>query len=166
MNASFTSMTLPSDYKKNVVEMKRALRAQIGDVDALFRQVCQKIETEIAAAREEERRNGSAWPVLRQEDVAAGNVTPAQIAQIKRRGCLVVKQTFRRDDALAMDQSMLHYLDKNHFDEIYRGPGDNFFGSLEASRPEIYPIYWSKAQMEARQSSEIAAVQSLSLIHI
>ncbi|KAF0860859.1 MAG: DUF1479 domain-containing protein [Mixta calida] len=160
MNASFTSMTLPSDYKKNVVEMKRALRAQIGDVDALFRQVCQKIETEIAAAREEERRNGSAWPVLRQEDVAAGNVTPAQIAQIKRRGCLVVKQTFRRDDALAMDQSMLHYLDKNHFDEIYRGPGDNFFGSLEASRPEIYPIYWSKAQMEARQSSEIAAVQS------
>jgi hypothetical protein len=38
--------------------------------------------------------------------------------------------------------------------------GDNFFGSLDASRPEIYPIYWSQSQMQARQSDEMAAVQS------
>lgn len=55
---------------------------------------------------------------------------------------------------------MLDYLDRNHFDDVYRGPGDTFFGSLEASRPEIYPIYWSQAQMQARQSDEMAAVQS------
>ena len=52
---------------------------------------------------------------------------------------------------------MLDYLDRNHFDEVYKGPGDSFFGSLEASRPEIYPIYWSQAQMQARQSEEMAA---------
>jgi hypothetical protein len=34
---------------------------------------------------------------------------------------------------------MLEYLDLNHFDDVYKGPGDSFFGSLEASRPEIYP---------------------------
>ncbi len=55
---------------------------------------------------------------------------------------------------------MLDYLDLNRFDELYRGPGDSFFGSLAASRPEIYPIYWSRAQMEARQSDEMATVQS------
>ena len=55
---------------------------------------------------------------------------------------------------------MLEYLDRNHFDDVYKGPGDTFFGSLEASRPEIYPIYWSQAQMQARQSDEMAAVQS------
>ena len=32
---------------------------------------------------------------------------------------------------------MLDYLDHNHFDDIYKGPGDNFFGTLSASRPEI-----------------------------
>lgn len=55
---------------------------------------------------------------------------------------------------------MLEYLDRNHFDDVYKGPGDSFFGSLEASRPEIYPIYWSPSQMQARQSDEMAAVQS------
>ncbi|YCI31415.1 DUF1479 domain-containing protein [Erwinia sp. PK3-005] len=160
MSTSFTSVTLPDDYKKNIVEMKRAMRAQIGDVDGLFRQVCDKIEREIAAARAEEKANGSAWPEVSYEDLAAGKVSAQQIAHIKRRGCLVVRQTFTRDHALAMDQSMLDYLDENHFDEVYRGPGDNFFGSLEASRPEIYPIYWSKAQMEARQSQQMATTQT------
>ncbi|QHM70017.1 DUF1479 domain-containing protein [Mixta intestinalis] len=160
MSTSFTSLTLPADYKENIVAMKRAMRAQIGDVEGLFRQVCQKIETELAAARAEESKNGTAWPIVQQRDLAAGKITDEQIAQIKRRGCLVVRQTFAREEALEMDRSMLNYLDENQFDEVYRGPGDNFFGSLTASRPEIYPIYWSKAQMEARQSSEIATVQS------
>ncbi|HDI6069713.1 TPA: DUF1479 family protein, partial [Escherichia coli] len=34
------------------------------------------------------------------------------------------------------------------------------FGTLSASRPEIYPIYWSQAQMQARQSEEMANAQS------
>lgn len=160
MDNRFTSTTLPVDYKKNIIEMKKQLRAQIGDVEGLFRQVCEKIETEIAAARAEEAANGTAWPQISWSELAEGRVSDAQIAQVKRRGCLVVRQTFERDDALAMDKSMLHYLDENNFDEVYRGPGDNFFGSLDASRPEIYPIYWSAAQMEARQSEEIDTVQS------
>ena len=41
----------------------------------------------------------------------------------------------------------------------YRGPGDDFFGSV-GSRPEIYPIYWSPAQMQARQSDRMARVQA------
>lgn len=151
---------LPEDYKQQIIEVKQKLRSQIGDVQGLFDQVCSKIESEIAAAREEERTQGSAWPEIEWSDLAAGRGSDALIAQVKRRGCLVVRGTFGRDAALAMDESMLSYLDNNHFDDVYRGPGDNFFGSLEASRPEIYPIYWSKAQMDARQSQEIGAVQS------
>lgn len=80
--------------------------------------------------------------------------------EIKRRGCAVIKDHFPREQALAWDRAMLDYLDANHFDDVYKGPGDSFFGSLEASRPEIYPIYWSQAQMQARQSDNMAAVQS------
>jgi hypothetical protein len=46
----------------------------------------------------------------------------------------------------------------NRFFENYRGPGDDFFGSV-GSKPEIYPIYWSQAQMQARQSDRMATVQ-------
>ena len=160
MENTFTSTTLPHDPAQHIRAMKRVLREQIGDVDALFDQVCQKIEAEIAAAKNDEQQAGTAWPILDYADIAAGNVSNESIARIMRRGCLVVRQQFPREQALAWDQSMLDYLDKNDFDRVYRGPGDNFFGSLEASRPEIYPIYWSQAQMAARQSDEMGQVQS------
>lgn len=159
MDNVFTSTALPSDPAQNIRAMKHVLREQIGDVDALFKRVCQKIEEEIAAARADEQQFGSAWPILNYRDIAEGKISHESIAHIRRRGCLVVRQHFPREQALAWDQSMLDYLDKNEFDRLYRGPGDNFFGSLEASRPEIYPIYWSQAQMAARQSEPMAQVQ-------
>ncbi|MBK0031356.1 DUF1479 domain-containing protein [Erwinia sp. S43] len=158
--SDFTSNTLPEDHNALIRLMKKQLRQQIGDVEGLFNQVKQKITTEIARARAEEAEHGTAWPVINWADIAEKRITAEQIAAIKRRGCVVVKQTFPRDKNLAWDTSMLDYLDRNDFDAQYRGPGDTFFGSLEASRPEIYPIYWSTAQMEARQSEAMAETQS------
>lgn len=160
MVSSFVSSSLPVDYKKNIIEMKRVLRAQAGDVEALFEQVCAAVEREIADARRQETETGSAWPELSLQQLMRGETDSRQIALIKRRGCVVVRQTFAREQALTMDRAMLDYLDDNHFDEQYRGPGDNFFGTLTASRPEIFPIYWSPSQMQARQSPAIASVQS------
>lgn len=158
--SDFTSNTLPDDHKALIRLMKKQLRQQIGDVEGLFNQVKQKITSEIAHARAEEAEHGTAWPVINWADIAEKRITAEQIAAIKRRGCVVVKQTFPRDKTLEWDTSMLDYLDRNDFDAQYRGPGDTFFGSLEASRPEIYPIYWSTAQMEARQSEAMAETQS------
>ena len=151
---------LPADVKAAIRQMKQQLRSQIGDVEALFRQVCNRIEAAIGEAKAEEQRTGSAWPVIPMQAIADGKVSDETRALIKRRGCLVIKQHFAREQALAWDKSMLDYLEMNHFDEQYRGPGDNFFGSLEASRPEIYPIYWSQAQMQARQSDAMTQAQS------
>ncbi len=92
--------------------------------------------------------------------LSQGKVSNETLARIKRRSCMVVKQQFPREQALAWDQSLLDYLDLNDFDAQYRGPGDNFFGSLEASRPEMFPVYWSQAQIQARQSDATPQVQS------
>ena len=66
---------------------------------------------------------------------------------------------FRRDQALGWDRDIPNYVESNRFFETYRGPGDDFFGSV-GSKPEIYPIYWSPAQMQARQSDRMARVQA------
>lgn len=160
MTVKTQSTPVPEDISFAIRELKKQLRAQTGDVDALFSQISSKIEQRIAEAKADERRTGSAWPIVPVQDIVNGKVSDETRALIKRRGCVVIKQHFSRDQALAWDQSMLDYLDANHFDQQYRGPGDNFFGSLEASRPEIYPIYWSHAQMQARQSDEMMQVQS------
>jgi Gig2-like len=71
-----------------------------------------------------------------------------------------VRGHFDRRQALDWDRSLLEYLDANRFDEVYRGPGDQFFASV-GSKPEIFPVYWSPAQMAARQSERMAVVQRL-----
>ncbi|HHZ8495225.1 TPA: DUF1479 domain-containing protein [Enterobacter mori] len=157
---TFTSETLPADHKAAIRQLKRELRAQIGDVQAVFNKLSDKIATRVAEINALKNKGETVWPVIPFADVQNGTLTDAQREAVKRRGCAVIKGHFPRGQALAWDQSMLDYLDLNTFDDVYKGPGDNFFGTLTASRPEIYPIYWSQAQMQARQSEEMAQVQS------
>lgn len=157
---TFTHETLPANHKTAIREMKQALRAQIGDVQQLFDQLNARISERVEEIKAIKARGESVWPQLNYADIAKGRVTEAQRALIKRRGCVVIKGHFPREQALGWDRAMLDYLAENRFDEVYKGPGDSFFGTLEASRPEIYPIYWSQAQMQARQSDEMAAAQS------
>ncbi|MCL6746492.1 DUF1479 domain-containing protein [Kosakonia sp. R1.Fl] len=157
---AFTSETLPTDHKASIRQMKQQLRAQIGDVQQVFNRLSEQIAARVADINALKAQGKSVWPQIAYSDIAQGKVSEAQRALIKQRGCAVIKGHFPREQALGWDRSMLDYLDQNHFDEVYKGPGDSFFGTLEASRPEIYPIYWSQAQMQARQSEEMAAVQS------
>ncbi|ANG92172.1 DUF1479 domain-containing protein [Enterobacteriaceae bacterium 155047] len=157
---TFSSETLPADPKAAIRQLKRELRAQIGDVQAVFDTLSDKIATRVAEINALKNKGEPVWPVIPYADIKDGALTPAQRDAIKRRGCAVIKGHFPREQALAWDHSMLDYLDLNRFDDVYKGPGDNFFGTLSASRPEIFPIYWSQAQMQARQSEEMAQVQS------
>ncbi|XTZ37120.1 DUF1479 domain-containing protein [Salmonella enterica] len=157
---TFTSETLPADHKALIRQMKQQLRAQIGDVQETFNRLSAHIAARVADINALKAQGEAIWPQIPYSDIAQGKVTEAQRQLIKQRGCVVIKGHFSREQALGWDRSMLDYLDQNHFDEIYKGPGDSFFGTLEASRPEIYPIYWSQAQMQARQSEEMTAVQS------
>ena len=144
---TFTYETLPTDAKTAIREMKAKLRQQIGDVQQVFEKLSAKIEARVAEIDALKAQGLPVWPEVPYSDIAAGTVSEATRNEIKRRGCAVIKGNFPREQALAWGRAMLYYLDTNHFDDVYKGPGDSFFGSLEASRPEIYPIYWSFAQL-------------------
>ncbi|WP_054180203.1 DUF1479 domain-containing protein [Trabulsiella odontotermitis] len=160
MTLTFTHDTLPADHKAAIRQMKKVLREQMGDVQQVFAALSARIEARVAEIEALKVKGDPVWPVIDYRRLAAGEVSDAEREAVKRRGCAVIKGHFPREQALGWDRSMLEYLDRNHFDEQYKGPGDTFFGSLDASRPEIYPIYWSQAQMQARQSDEMATVQS------
>jgi hypothetical protein len=152
----------PDDIPAAVRQVKAAIRDRIASsgrtVEEVFAAVERQIEaeaSEIVAARD---RGEEVWPVIDYADIAAGTVPPDALARLRRRGCLVVRGHFDRDQALRWDQGIVDYVEGNQFFENYRGPGDDFFGSV-GSRPEIYPVYWSQAQMQARQSNRMARVQ-------
>jgi hypothetical protein len=153
----------PADLPAAIRQVKAALRARIAasgrTVEEVFAVVEQQIKTEvdqITAARE----NGEMiWPVIDYPDIEAGTVSAEALALLRRRGCLVVRGHFDREQALRWDRDILDYVEGNKFFENYRGPADDFFGTV-GSKPEIYPIYWSAAQMQARQDDRMTQVQS------
>ena len=152
----------PEDRSAAIIAVKKALRARIEasgrSVDEVFSAVETRVRAhvdEIAATKAEGR---VVWPVIDYADIAPGTVSADDLALLRRRGCVVVRGQFAHQQALDWDQGIVDYVERNGFFETYRGPGDDFFGSV-GSKPEIYPVYWSQAQMEARQSEEMARVQ-------
>jgi hypothetical protein len=154
--------SVPEDLPAAIREVKAALRARIEasgrTVEDVFGVVERRIGERVAEIRADQRRGHLAWPVIDYADIANGTVSQAQRSKVRQRGCLVVRGHFDREQALAWDADIVDYVERNHFFENYRGPGDDFFGSV-GSKPEIYPIYWSQAQMQARQSDRMARVQ-------
>jgi hypothetical protein len=157
-----TPMTeqVPSDVAAAIRTTKAELRDRIGDVEAAFSQSEAFITAEVADIEATRARGEDVWPVLDYADIAAGRVSAQDLAKVHRRGCLVVRGHSPVETAQAWDRELVDYVERNHFFEQYRGPGDDFFGTLAASRPEIYPVYWSHPQMQARQHERMATVQS------
>jgi len=153
----------PGDLAAAIREIKHALRARIESsgrtVDEVFAVISERVRVKVTEIAEAKERGETVWPVIEYADIEKGSVTPEELTKLRSRGCLVVRGHFPREQALAWDQDIVEYVEGNQFFENYRGPGDDFFGSV-GSKPEIYPIYWSPAQMQARQSDRMARVQS------
>lgn len=137
----FTTDELPLEVCAHIRAMKKELRAYIGGVSARFAQVSRFIEREVQAIEALRRRGQTLWPEISYTDIEDGNIGEVTAHQVRRRGCAVIKGHFDKALALGWDKRLVEYLDRNGFDRICRGPGDSFFGSLDASRPEIFPIY-------------------------
>ena len=153
----------PDDLPGAIRQIKAALRARITasgrSVEDVFAVIEKRVRAQVEQIAAEKARGDSVWPVIDYANMAAGTVTADQLARLRQRGCLIVRGHFDRDQALGWDQDIVSYVESNQFFQTYRGPGDDFFGSV-GSRPEIYPIYWSPAQMQARQSDRMARVQA------
>jgi uncharacterized protein DUF1479 len=155
--------TIPDDLPAAIRTIKLALQGRIAasgrTVEEVFAVIEARVRAEVADIAAAKTRGETVWPVIDYADIAAGTVSAEQLAYLRRRGCLVVRGHFDRDAAAAWDRDIVDYVESNRFFENYRGPGDDFFGSV-GSKPEIYPIYWSQAQMQARQSDRMATVQA------
>jgi hypothetical protein len=152
----------PAGLPAAIRQIKAALRARIAasgrTVEDVFAVVEQQITAEVDQITAARDRGETIWPVIDYADIEAGTVTAQARALLRRRGCLVVRGHFDREQALDWDRSIVRYVEDNKFFENYRGPADDFFSSV-GSKPEIYPIYWSQAQMQARQDDRMARVQ-------
>ena len=157
--------TIPDDIPAAITEIKAAIRARIEESGRTVAEVIAEIESflaaEIADIKAARERGDEVWPIIDYADIETGTVSAEQLALLKRRGCAVIRGHFDRAEAERWDRDIVDYVDSNSFFENYAGPADDFFDTLgaEMSKPEIYPIYWSSAQMEARTHPRMATAQ-------
>jgi len=159
MAGTVLTSQLPPDVGASIRAAKARLRGQIGDVAAVFAEAEAAVRAEAAAVAADRAAGRPVWPVVRFSDIAARTVPPATAEAIRRRGCVVVRGTFPRERAEGWDAALAGYADQNRFAETYRAIDDGVFGGLAAGKPSIYPIYWSRPQIEARQDDGMVTVR-------
>ncbi|MET3805101.1 hypothetical protein ABIB25_002101 [Nakamurella sp. UYEF19] len=157
--ATRRSSPIPEDFPVAIAAAKADLRARIGDYAGVFAAVEADMRAKVASIVAEREAGQPIWPVVQAQDIVDGTVPAATVAAIRKRGCAVVKQTFTRGRAEKWDAELVDYVEENHFDEKYQYLDDGVFGGLAAARPSIFPIYWSKPQMEAREDPTMAATR-------
>lgn len=155
--------TIPADIPSAIKEIKAALRKRIQENGRTVEEVMDEIKAFLLAEIEDikatKARGEEVWPIIDYADIESGTVSAAALEALQRRGCVMIRGHFARAQAEQWDADAVDYVDSNYFFDRYSGPADDFFGTLAMSKPEIYPIYWSPTQMQARQHPRMATVQ-------
>ena len=159
MSSSVAATAVPADFPAAIRAAKAALRAQIGNYAAVFAEVEADMKRKVQAIVDARSAGEEIWPIVRYTDIAAGTVPAETVQRIRERGCAVVRGTFPRERAEDWDAHLVKYLENNNFDDTYEYIDDGVFGGLAAGTPSIFPIYWSRPQMEAREDDRMVATR-------
>jgi Protein of unknown function (DUF1479) len=139
---------------------KQQLRAELPEYKDIFREVEAEMRRRVEEIVAERDAGHDVIPVVQYSDVDSGTVSPELVKKIKSRGACVVRSTFSRDQATAWDEEIGAYVENNNLDaKLANAAEDKYFGSLASAKPQIYGVYWSRPQVQARQSESLTKVR-------
>jgi hypothetical protein len=141
--------------------VKTTLRQALPNYAEVFREVESEMRRKVAAIVQEREAGGPVIPILQYQDIEDGTVSPEMLAKLKDRGACVIRNTFPTEQAREWDHEIGRYVDENGLTEkLAHAAEDKYFGTLAAAKPQIYGIYWSRPQVQARQSESLTRVRS------
>src|SRR4051812_41345827 len=105
----------PEDLRAATREIKAAIRARIEasgrTVEEVWTAVTARLTERVGEIEAAKGRGDNVWPVIDYADIEGEAVSPEAVAQLRRRGCLVVRGHFDREQALAWDQDIVDYVE-------------------------------------------------------
>jgi hypothetical protein len=139
---------------------KRQLRAELPEYKEIFREVEADMRRRVEEIVDERQAGRDVIPIVQYADVASGKVPAQSTAKIKARGACVVRETFSPEQATRWDDEIAAYVERNNLDaKLANRAEDKYFGTLSSAKPQIYGIYWSRPQVQARQSESLTNVR-------
>ena len=136
--------------------IKTELRARLPAYQQAFADMSRSLEEEIREIMALRDAGQSPIPEVSFADVQAGSISEEQRALIKKRGCVVVRGVFSTPLANDWNERIGDYITRNGYYETKDKGLDQYFSSLQNAKPQIFSIYWSKPQIDARQHEHLA----------
>lgn len=149
---------------ENLPEAIRTTKQQLRAALPEYKEVFHEVEAEMRGRVEEivsERESGhDVIPIVQYADIASGTVPDELVRKVRSRGACAVRGTFSSEVATAWDEEIAAYVERNDLDaKLAHRAEDKYFGTLASAKPQIYGIYWSRPQVEARQSESLTNVR-------
>ena len=130
------------------------------DYQKAFQEMDAKIEKELQEIESLVAKGLSPIPEINFNDLSSADDDFANL--VRKRGCVIVRNVFSEDRVDQWNENLMGYVrDNDYFDKQAEKAGmDKYFSALASGKPQIFGLYWSRPQMEARTSQEMADLRS------
>ena len=147
------------NIKQLIKEEKKILRSKSKNYRENFSKIENFIEKEIVQIENLKKSAENIIPEINFKDLS-DNLSEFK-NELKKRGCVIIRDVF--DDTL-MHQMNIHlesYIEENNYyeDQKKKADIDKYFSELQSGKPQIFGLYWSKTQVNIRQSKELDIVK-------
>ena len=142
-----------------IKEEKKILRSKSKNYRENFSKIENFIEKEIIQIENSKKSTENIIPEINFKDLS-DNLYEFK-NELKKRGCVIVRDVF--DDTLMhqMNKDLESYIEENNYyeDQKKKADIDKYFSDLQSGKPQIFGLYWSKTQVNIRQSKELDIVK-------
>jgi len=150
------------DVTDRIVAFKRSLAPARDDLRRAYLEVKDHVRRAADRLQSDSTAGRAVVPEVQYRQIKDGQVADEARATIRRTGCVVVRGVFSESVASNWFAELGEYLDVNHYEEreAAKRSLDKYFSGLKAGRPQIFNVYWSKPQVNARQHPNLAEARS------
>ena len=142
-----------------IKEEKKILRSKSKNYRENFSKIENFIEKEIVQIENLKKSAENIIPEINFKDLS-DNLSEFK-NELKKRGCVIIRDVF--DDTLMhqMNKDLESYIEENNYyeDQKKKADIDKYFSDLQSGKPQIFGLYWSKTQVNIRQSKELDIVK-------
>ena len=151
---------VPEAIRESKQLLRKLAADQGADFKVTFDELTESIRAEVSEIKTLKERGDNIIPELEYADLIANGINDSQQTQIRKRGCAIVRNIFPESQVKQWDDELADYLNDMNYVDASMKSTDDHMSEVQKANPQMFSVYWSKPQVEARQSENLANVRS------
>ena len=148
-----------NNIQEIIIQEKKNLKSKSENYKENFLQIEKNITSEILKIEDLKKNNQNIIPEVKFDDLNL-NLEELKL-KVKKRGCVVIRDVFDDNLITQKNKDLEQYIEENNYyeDQKKKADIDKYFSDLKSGKPQIFGLYWSKTQVNIRQSNELDHVK-------